>query len=145
MLNVASEIEPADVGTLHVSVGLEEQINLTLRSFWETESIGTVTEKESKKSDEETMQFFEQSLLFKGGRYEVSLPWKNENNDLHSNYDVTKKHSDQLIKKFKTNVPVYDQYSEVIQDYEKQGIVECVKNDNQTDNRLYYLPHSCRH
>ena len=74
----------------------------------------------------------------------MSLPWKKEN-DLHSNCDVAKKHSDQLIKKFKTNVPLYDQYSEVIEDYGKQGIVECVKNDNQTDNCLYYLPHSCRH
>ena len=58
VLNVASEIEPADVGTLHMSVGLEDQINLTLCSFWETESIRIVTEKESQKSDEETMQFF---------------------------------------------------------------------------------------
>ena len=136
-LNVASEIEPVDVGTLHVC-----RIGRTYKlSFWETESIGIVTEKESKKSDEKTMQFFEQSLLFKGGRYEVSLPRKIENNDLHSNYDVAKKRFDQLIKKFKMNVPLYDQYNEVIQDYVKQGIVERVKNDNQTDNRLYYLPH----
>ena len=57
-----------------MSVGLEEQINLTLCSFWETGSIGIAMEKESKKSDEETMQFFELSLLYKGGKYEVSLP-----------------------------------------------------------------------
>ncbi len=38
MLNVTSETEPTNVRTLHMSVGLEDQINHTLRSFWETES-----------------------------------------------------------------------------------------------------------
>ena len=37
MLNVTTETEPTDVGTLHVSVGLDEKINHTLRSFWEIE------------------------------------------------------------------------------------------------------------
>lgn len=49
MLNVTSDTEPTDVGALHVSVDLDAQINHTLRSFWETESIGIVTERESKK------------------------------------------------------------------------------------------------
>lgn len=40
---------------------------------------------------------------------------------MSSNYD-------QLIKKFKTNVPLYNQCREVIQEYVSQGIVECVEN-----------------
>lgn len=69
----------------------------------------------SKKSDKE------KSVQFKGQRYEVNSPWKNKNNALSSNYD-------QLIKKFKTNVPLYNQCREVIQEYVSQGIVECVEN-----------------
>lgn len=42
-LNVTSEREITDHGILHVSVGLQEQIHQTLRSFWETESIGFMT------------------------------------------------------------------------------------------------------
>lgn len=57
----------------------------------------------------------------------MSLPWKNESNDLSSNYDVAKRRFD--------HVPLYDQYRKVIQD-----IVEDVKNV-ETDNSLYYLPH----
>lgn len=49
--------KPTDVGTQLVSVGLEEQINHTLRSFRETESIGIIMERKSKKSDKEAMQF----------------------------------------------------------------------------------------
>ena len=140
MLNVTSETEITDIGTLHVSVGLEDQMHNTLRSFWETESIGIITERETKRCDEETMHLFEKSVQFKEGRYEVSLPWKSENNNLSSNYDVAKRRFDQLIKKFQNDVPLFDQYREVIQDYVSQGIVEPVENV-VSDNPIYYLPH----
>ncbi|CAL8293918.1 unnamed protein product [Gadus morhua 'NCC'] len=78
MLNVTTETEPTDVGTLHVSVGLDEKINHTLRSFWEIESIGIMNDKESQKSNEEALQLFEKTVQFKEERYEVRLPWEND-------------------------------------------------------------------
>ena len=108
MLNVTTETEPTDVGTLHVSVGLYEKINHTLRSFWEIESIGIMNEKESLKSNEEALQLFEKTVQFKEERYEVRLPWKNEDHDLPSNYNVAKRRFDQLVKKFQNNVPLYE-------------------------------------
>lgn len=48
-----------------MSVGLEEQINHTVCSFWEIESIRIVTEQEIKECNEETMQLFEKSVHFK--------------------------------------------------------------------------------
>lgn len=69
MLDVSSETEPTEVGSQHVSVGLEEQINRTLHSFGETESIGIIMERKSKKSDKEAMQFLfkKKSVQFEGG------------------------------------------------------------------------------
>ena len=140
MLNVTTETEPTDVGTLHVSVGLDEKINHTLRSFWEIESIGIMNEKESLKSNEEALQLFEKTVQFKEERYEVRLPWKNEDHYLPSNYNVAKRRFDQLVKKFQNNVPLYEKYSDVIKEYVSQGIVERVQNV-VTDNPTYYLPH----
>lgn len=65
MLNVASDQEITDIGRLHVSVGLEEQINHTVHCFWEGDSITIVTEQEITEGDEETMQLFEKSVHFK--------------------------------------------------------------------------------
>lgn len=69
----------------------------------------------------------------------MRLPWKNENNNLSSNYDVANQSFNQLIKK-KNDVPFFDQYREVIQDYVSQGIVEPVDNVI-SDNPMYYLTH----
>ncbi len=80
-------------------------------------------EREAKKSDKDAMQFFDKSIQFKGGRYEVSLPWQNEKSDLCLNYDVAKRPFDQLIKKLKLMChSLSDLYREVIQDYVRQGM-----------------------
>ena len=99
-----------------------------------------MNEKESLKSNEEALQLFEKTVQFKEERYEVRLPWKNEDHDLPSNYNVAKRRFDQLVKKFQSNVPLYEKYSDVIKEYVSQGIVERVQNV-VTDNPTYYLPH----
>lgn len=47
---------------------------------------------------------------------------------------------DILISSLRTNVPLYDQYSDIIQEYISQGTVEHVEHI-VTDNPMYYLPH----
>lgn len=86
------------------------------------------------------MQLFEKAVHFKEPRDEVSLPWKNENNDLFSNYNVAKRHFEQRIKKFQTNVPLYNQHSDIILEYVSQDTLEHVEN-TVTNNRKYHLPH----
>lgn len=49
----------------------------------------------------------EKTIQFKDERYEVSLPWKNENNNLSSNDEVAKKRFEQLIKKFQNDVSFF--------------------------------------
>ena len=67
-----------------------------------------MNEKESLKSNEEALQLFEKTVQFKEERYEVRLPWKNEDHDLPSNYNVAKRRFDHLVKKFQNNVPLYE-------------------------------------
>lgn len=55
-LHVSSEPEPSAAGTQPVSVGRDERVNHTLRSVWETESAGILTEEKSKRSDREAVK-----------------------------------------------------------------------------------------
>lgn len=54
-LHVSPEPEPS-AGTQHVSVGLNERMNHTLRSVWETESAGIMTGEKSKRSDRKVVK-----------------------------------------------------------------------------------------
>lgn len=63
MLNVSSDQEITDIGTLHECWA--GTINHTVCSFWETKSIRIATAQEIKECDEEMMQLFEKSVHFK--------------------------------------------------------------------------------
>ena len=56
-----------------------------LKMFWEIKSLGIAHEKV------DVYQEFEKSISFKGGRYEISLPWKQSHLALPTHYDLSLK------------------------------------------------------
>ncbi len=79
----------------------------------------------------------------------MSLPRKNENNNLSSNYDVAKRRFDQLIKKFQNDVPLFDQHREVIQDYVVAAVcIQLYQGELKTQfimvNVAYYRVLGCK-
>jgi len=55
----------------------EKKSSSVLQKFWEVASSGSITERELfKKEEAEAIKAFENSVQFKGERYEVDMPWK---------------------------------------------------------------------
>ncbi|XP_013163724.1 PREDICTED: uncharacterized protein LOC106114943, partial [Papilio xuthus] len=71
------------------------------------------------------------------GRYEIGLMWK-DNSDLDSNYDQAYRRLMSTTKKLE-NTNIIKEYGEVIKEWQKEGIIEVVKEDNI--NEGHYLPH----
>lgn len=130
--------ETVDVNILHLSVDEGQALSDQLRSFWETESLGITDIKQNPETD--ALWKFEQSVKHHEGRYEVSLPWRNDSINLASNYSTARNRLNGLIKRFHNNDELYTQYDGVIQEYLAEGIVEEVPNV-ETENQVYYLPH----
>lgn len=61
-----------------VSVGEEQELSNQLPMFWETESIGVTMEKEQSIENMEALRKFEETIKYDTGRYEVCLPWKED-------------------------------------------------------------------
>lgn len=45
-------------------------------SFWELESLGILEPVDERSLQNTTIRRFENTILFKDGKYEVALPWK---------------------------------------------------------------------
>lgn len=136
VMNVTTET--VDVNALHICVGEEQVLTEQLRSFWETESLGITDIKQNPETD--ALWKFEQSVKYLQGRYEVSLPWREENINLATNYCTARNRLNGLVKRFHNNNELYEQYDYVIQEYISEGIIEYVTNV-ETENPVYYLPH----
>lgn len=83
---------------------------------------------------------FEQSVKYHQGRYEVSLPWRENNINLANNYSTARCRLNGLVKRFQSNDQLYAQYDQVFQEYLAEGIIEEVAKF-ETKNLVYYMPH----
>lgn len=113
----------------------------TLKSFWETESIGI--SEPSANGDVKT-ESFEINVKRNGDRYEVKLPWKEDCLPCSNDYQLCESRLRSLHQRLRKEPPLLSEYNNIIQDQLKTGIVEVVppedlKNDNKT--RSHYLPH----
>ena len=73
----------------------DKSLDNSLKSFWDTESIGIVD-----KEDAVQIQF-EQHVAFNNGRYTVSLPWKEYCLPLPSNYELCESRLNKLLKRLR--------------------------------------------
>ena len=124
--------------TLHVgNVPCDtKSLNDTLQSFWDLESLGI------KEPDRSVFTEFEESIQFRDGRYQVSLPWKDPHPVLPDNYQLCVKRLHGLLRRLRQDPNMLDQYDSIIRDQIKQGIVQPVEPQQTTvAGKVHYLPH----
>ena len=96
--------------TLRVDCGSRDtdELNRTLRSFWELESLG-IRDPENSVYEE-----FESSVEMKEGRYEVSLPWKKFHDPLPHNYELSFKWLHDLLRRLRQETKILQEYDAII-------------------------------
>ncbi|GFT68058.1 integrase catalytic domain-containing protein [Trichonephila clavipes] len=120
---------------------IQDQVDRNLTKFWDLEAIGIKAES-SCDPDDQAMQHFKSSVRFNGGRYEVGFPWKSHTQELNDNFSVAEKRVKSLTRRFIRDPTLYIQYSEILKEYESQGIIERVlETEKPTDRAVFYLPH----
>ncbi|GFW10954.1 integrase catalytic domain-containing protein [Trichonephila clavipes] len=94
---------------IHCGLIRDSDLNTTLRSFWELESIGVKNENCSSEEDV-SFEMFKQRVHFKNGRYEVELPWKRDSNELSDNFSLAKRRLGSLMRKMQRDKVLYSEY-----------------------------------
>ena len=133
--------------SMNIQIGIEEQLNETPQKFWNLESIGikpTESPPSTNPSEAMVLKKFRDTLTYKDGRYEVSLPWKEDQVVLKDNYKQAENRLFNLEKKLLQEPAKARSYREAILKYIDDGVSEEVPCDQiaPTDGRpVFYLPH----
>lgn len=133
--------------SMNVQISVEEQLNETLQKFWDLESIGVRLAESSistTHAEEVVLKKFKETLTYNDGRYEVSLPWKEDCISLKANYRQAESRLYNLEKKLLHEPVKAASYREAINKYVENGVAEEVPCDEirPTDGRpVFYLPH----
>lgn len=131
-----SAVSLMNTHTLLVEGITNKDLDKTLRSFWELESLGI-----EEVSNDPVCDRFTSTLQVRNGRYEVSLPWRDYHDDLPDNYDLSRRRLHGLLKRLQQNPAVLREYDSIICDQFEKGIVEPVGDSELAPDVTHYLPH----
>ena len=118
----------------------------TLRNFWELETIGIGSEEGSADiaHGDPVLRKFNNTVEFKEGRYEVSLPWK-ENlkpDQLLNNEKLAQQRLKSLSRKLARDPELEHRYNEALSQMEESRIIQEVPPaEKNGDHIVYYMPH----
>ncbi|XP_068713173.1 uncharacterized protein [Montipora foliosa] len=107
-----------------------------LQKFWDLETLG-IKEDETSVYDK-----FSNDITFTRKRYQVKLPFKDNQPMLPDNYTVALRRLTTTNKKLKNQPEILEQYDGVIREQLHSGVVEMVPQDQiPPPGDVHYLPH----
>ena len=119
------------------------EVNASLKRFWELESIG-ITETVNpvmSKEEEDAVIDFNSGLYFDGSNYQVRLPWKKDHPKLENNYVQAVKRLQSIERKLKRDPEKAEAYTTAINQYVEKGFAEEVPDPSSGGGNFRYLPH----
>ena len=116
-----------------VDLNEEEDLKGVLMKFWEVDTL-------SGDLNDIVQEQFDKNIYFNGVRYVTSLPFKTDVKFVPDNHQISYQRLSGLLTKLRKNSEVMKQYQEIIDSYEKDGIIEKVF-DNGSPGKVHYLPH----
>ncbi|XP_017469414.1 PREDICTED: uncharacterized protein LOC108361330 [Rhagoletis zephyria] len=116
-----------------------EDLNQTLRNFWEIENIPTVKLPLTSEQQRAEDIYTSTTIRIDNERYSVRLPFKTSIPDIGTSYSAALRRLHSMERKFKDNVTLKQAYVAFVRDYLTSGHMELMPSLN-TPN-LVYLPH----
>ncbi|XP_044184801.1 uncharacterized protein LOC122964943 [Acropora millepora] len=112
----------------------------SLKKFWETESIGIISEDQLRQDDKR-----KPDIHFNGHNYEIGLPWKEDLQPSTNSYRLSESRLRSLHFKMKRDPELLRDYDRIIREQEQAGIVERVPEEDKPSNvdrgQVYFSPH----
>ncbi|GFQ92339.1 integrase catalytic domain-containing protein [Trichonephila clavata] len=115
--------------------------------LWSLDILGIrdpVENKTRKDIDDDTVSFFEKTVKFNQGRYEVNLPWVEGHPKLLDLLFQSEKRLNTMTSKL-ISTGKFDSYDKILKEWEQLGIIEPVpiniKGVNLSQQKCRYLPH----
>ena len=120
----------------------DEDLNDTLRKFWELEHVGILSSKPQFSPDEQAAwKKVSESRVFDGKRYQVAVPWKEERPHLVSNRPLAERRLQQVERKLAKNEKIATAYQQVIDEYLQKNYIRRIPSTEKRSEAEWLLPH----
>ncbi|XP_068691110.1 uncharacterized protein [Montipora foliosa] len=119
-----------------------DEINDSLKRFWEIETLGIQKSKPYIMTVEEKIAFekVNQSLVHDGKRYQVAVPWKTDCPTLLNNFEMACSRLKNTEKRLLRQPIVGQEYNQIIALYLDKGYIHKINETDKEPPIVWYLP-----
>ena len=136
---INSVIEPVKTGFDPISaVCKDNMMDDRLDQMFKIEDLGI--REEICDYDQTMIEKFDKEIILRDNCYYVALPWKPAISQVKSNFEISKAILDKVVDKLTEN-NIFDSYSEILQNYLKDGIIERVEIKEVNVRDFVWIPH----
>ena len=89
-----------------------------VEEFWKLETIG-ITPPDKIEDNDSVKKHFNETVRKVNGRYQVTLPWRNEDAELPENFELSLGQLKSLYKRIGASPELLQKYNSIIQDQRK--------------------------
>lgn len=140
LLSGSIEDLPNEKQLVHCGL-IYENAETQLKKFFDLESIG-IRDDPYCYDEDKALEIFNKTVGFKDDRYIVTLPWKRNWEELGDNFNVAERRMKNVVRKMQYDEKVFSKYSDILNEYLDQGIIERVSDTAKPVNKpVFYLPH----
>jgi hypothetical protein len=90
-----------------------------LERFWKSESMGVTTDEYTNINNDFSETYETTNIRYKDNRYSAKLSWKEDSPQLPSNFNVTKRRTENMINRLSKEPEMLKLYGNIIADQEK--------------------------
>ena len=118
-------------------------LDYTLRKFWELEAIGMNNENNEVYTPAETDAITKvaASQRYADGRYEVGIPWIQDEITLENNRVLAQKRLENLERSLQCRPEAARKYNEVLSSHLKERIYQDINPEESVVRSKWFLPH----
>ncbi|GFT90023.1 DUF1758 domain-containing protein [Nephila pilipes] len=113
---------------------INENVEIQLKKFFDLESIG-IRDDPHYYDEDKALEIFNETVRFKNNGYTVSIPWKNNCNQLGDNYYVAEKRLKGLERRRKFDNSLYLKYRDILNEYLDKDIIEKLSDTSKPWNK----------
>ena len=119
-----------------------DDLNATLKRFWDLETMG-ITPLRSVMTSDKSVAWHKvsTSIQFENGLYVVAVPWRNERPSLPNNRPLAEKRLESTERKLEKNPEIAEAYQKVIEEYLEKNYIRQVPPDDTKPTTEWLLPH----
>ncbi|XP_064627878.1 uncharacterized protein LOC135487738 [Lineus longissimus] len=122
-----------------------EEINATMKQFWEIDSSGAKTENHGSShmslEDKAVCTVIQKEMVYKDNRYEVPLPWREGRPELPDNSQMAVQRLASTERRLLREPEVAKAYTATIKQYLEKNYVRKVPPAEEQPPSKWYLPH----